>query len=73
MLASAARSKGRPRALADALHAQGELQRRCDDGRTRNVAQAFPARAGDGLSLVLMTVALAHEMGLEMVCPSARL
>jgi Tfp pilus assembly protein PilF len=73
VLAGAVRSKGRPRALADALYARGELQLSYDDGHTRNAAQAFAARAGNCLSLVLMTAALAHEMGLEVSFQSARL
>ncbi len=73
VLASAVREKGRPRALADALFARGELQLRYDDSHTRNAAQAFAARAGNCVSLVLMTAALAREMGLEVAYQSARL
>ena len=73
VLATAAREKGRPRALADALFARGELQLSYDDSATRNAAQAFAARAGNCLSLVLMTAALAHEMGLDVAYQSARL
>lgn len=73
VLATAVREKGRPRALADALFARGELQLHYDDSHTRNAAQAFAARAGNCLSLVLMTAALAHEMGLDVAYQSARL
>jgi Tfp pilus assembly protein PilF len=72
-LAGAARDKGRPRALAEALYARGELRLSYDDGHTRTAAQAFAARAGNCLSLVLMTAALAHEIGLDVVYQSARL
>lgn len=73
LLATVARDKGRPRALADALYARGELRLTYDDGMTRSATQAFAARAGNCLSLVLMTAALAREMGLDVVYQSARL
>ncbi len=65
-LAGAVRDKGRPRALADALYARGELKLDYDNTVTRNAAQAFAARSGNCLSLVLMTAAMAHELGVEV-------
>ena len=38
---------------------------------TRNAAQAFDARAGNCLSLVVMTAALAKELGLQVEYNSA--
>ncbi len=65
--------KGKARALTDALYGQHQLQLQYDAGFTRNAAQAFAARSGNCLSLVLMTAAFAREMGLEVVFQSARL
>ena len=65
-LAGAVRDKGRPRALAEALYARGELQLDYDNTVTRNAAQAFAARSGNCLSLVLMTAAMAHELGIDV-------
>lgn len=52
--------------LLDALGSRGQLQLEYDTARTRNAAEAFHARAGNCLSLVLMTSALAREMGLRV-------
>lgn len=65
--------KGKARTLTDALYGQHQLQLQYDGGITRNAAQAFAARSGNCLSLVLMTAAFAREMGLEVVFQSARL
>jgi Tfp pilus assembly protein PilF len=65
-LADAVREKGRPRALAEALYARGELKLDYDNAVTRNAAQAFAARSGNCLSLVLMTAAMAHELGVDV-------
>jgi len=72
VLAGAARDRGRPRALADALYAPGQLKLEYDAAVTRTAAQAFAARSGNCLSLVLMTAALAREMGLDVVFQSSR-
>ncbi|MBL8350914.1 MAG: tetratricopeptide repeat protein [Burkholderiaceae bacterium] len=56
----------RPKALADSLAAPGDLRLDYDASFTRNAAQAFAARSGNCLSLVLMTAALAREMGLDL-------
>jgi tetratricopeptide (TPR) repeat protein len=56
-------SRSRQQALVDALRADGQLKLEYDAGFTRNAAQAFEARTGNCLSLVIMTAALARELG----------
>lgn len=51
-------------ALLEALYTRSELQLRYDAETTRTAAEAFEVRAGNCLSLVLMTAAFAEEMGL---------
>jgi len=51
-------------ALLEALYTRSDLQLRYDADSTRTAAEAFEARAGNCLSLVLMTAAFAEEMGL---------
>jgi tetratricopeptide (TPR) repeat protein len=58
--------KGRQRALVDALYGMDQLKLEYDSAATRNAAQAFEARAGNCLSLVIMTSALAKELGLSV-------
>jgi len=72
-IASQARIKGLQQGLFDALYAKGELQLEYDSARTRNAAQAFAARSGNCLSLVIMTAAFAKEMGLPVRYHSAYL
>jgi len=60
------RSKGRQRGLAEALASKRQLRLEYDAAMTRNAAQAFEARSGNCLSLVIMTAALAHEIGLAV-------
>jgi tetratricopeptide (TPR) repeat protein len=57
--------------LVQSLYKRGELKIEYDSASTRNAAQAFDARAGNCLSLVLMTAALAKELGLEVEYNSA--
>ena len=57
--------------LVQALYKRGELKIEYDAAATRNAAQAFDARAGNCLSLVLMTAALAKELGLQVEYNSA--
>lgn len=57
-------SKGRQQALVDALRHKGQLKLEYDAAYTRNAAEAFEARTGNCLSLVIMTAALAREMGI---------
>jgi len=60
--------KGRDvrKALFDALYRKDKLKLEYDSAMTRNAQQAFEARTGNCLSLVIMTAALAHELGLEV-------
>ena len=52
--------------LFNALYRQDELRLEYDAAVTRTAAQAFEAKAGNCLSLVLMTAAFAKEMGLAV-------
>jgi Tfp pilus assembly protein PilF len=65
--------EGRQKALVDALYQRGQLKLEYDAAMTRNAAQAFDARAGNCLSLVIMTAAFAKELGLEIEYRSAYL
>lgn len=58
--------KGAQMALLDALYTQGDLQLEYDAVRTRSAAEAFDARKGNCLSLVIMTAAFARELGLSV-------
>jgi len=52
--------------LVDALYTKGQLRLEYDAAITRNAAQAFEARSGNCLSLVIMTAAFAKELGLTV-------
>lgn len=67
------RKKGPQRGLLEALYTTGELRLDYDARTTRNAAQAFDARAGNCLSLVVMTAAFAKELGLTVRYKSAYL
>ena len=58
--------KGWHRGLVDALYRDGQLKLQYDAEVTRNAAQAFEARSGNCLSLVIMTAALARELGMQV-------
>jgi Tfp pilus assembly protein PilF len=60
------RSKSRQRALIDALYSRTQLKLVYDAEMTRNAAQTFAARAGNCLSLVVMTAAFAKELGVPV-------
>ena len=60
----AGRFNDRKRQLVDALYRKGELMLEYDAAVTRTAAQAFEARSGNCLALVMMTAAFAKEMGL---------
>lgn len=53
-------------ALVDALYRKGHLQLEYDASTTRNAAQAFEARTGNCLSLVIMTASFARYLGLPV-------
>jgi len=57
--------------FVDSLYKRGELKLEYDTAITRTAAQAFEARAGNCLSLVVMTAAFAKEMGLNVEFNSA--
>src|SRR6266850_1821930 len=59
-------TKGRQKGLFDALYDKNQLKLDYDAAMTRNAAQAFAARSGNCLSLVIMTAALAKELDLTV-------
>ena len=63
-IAARVRTRGRQYALIDALYQRGATQARVRRRRTRNAAEAFAARSGNCLSLVIMTAAFAKELGM---------
>lgn len=70
-IAAHLRRKGPVRGLIDALYEKGQLKIDYDSGTTRNARQAFEDRAGNCLSLVIMTAAFAKELGLQVRFQSA--
>ena len=60
------RTRGRQQGLVDALYSKGELKLEYDSVMTRNAAEAFEARSGNCLSLVIMTAAFAKELDLAV-------
>lgn len=52
--------------LFDALYHKDQLRLEYDSDSTRTAAEAFAARRGNCLSLVIMTAALAREMGMRV-------
>jgi tetratricopeptide (TPR) repeat protein len=65
-IAAMIRQQGPQRALVDALHTKAQLRLEYDAELTRNAAEAFDARAGNCLSLVVMTAALAKQLQLPI-------
>jgi Flp pilus assembly protein TadD len=65
-IAGLVRQHGRQRGLADALHSKAHLRLEYDAELTRTAADAFDARAGNCLSLVVMTAALAKHLELPV-------
>ena len=60
------RRLGRQRGLVDALYSTAQLRLDFDTDTTRTAAEAFEARAGNCLSLVVMTAALAKHLDLPV-------
>jgi len=60
------RSKGLERGLIEALYSKNELKLDYDASVTRNAADTYAARAGNCLSLVIMTAAFARELGMTV-------
>lgn len=54
------------RALFNALYNKAQLRLEYDSSLTRNASEAFAARSGNCLSLVIMTAAIAKEMGVQI-------
>jgi Tfp pilus assembly protein PilF len=69
-IAQQLRSNGLQRGLIDALYRHDQLELDYDAEMTRNAAQAFDARRGNCLSLVIMTAAFAKELGLQVTYQS---
>jgi Tfp pilus assembly protein PilF len=59
-------SYGKVEGLLNALYAGGKLILEYESSKTRDAAEAFEARAGNCLSLAVMTAAFAREMGLAI-------
>ena len=62
-----ARRDGPQRALVDALYERGSLKLEYEGAYTRTASEAFAAKAGNCLSLVVMTAAFARELGVPVV------
>jgi Tfp pilus assembly protein PilF len=60
------RIQGHLRGLVSALESNTHLKLEYDSAVTRTAAEAFDARAGNCLSLTLMTAALARELGVSV-------
>lgn len=67
------RVKGAQTGLMEALYRRPQLKLEYDAARTKTAAEAFADRSGNCLSLVIMTAALAHQLGLSVVYQSAYL
>jgi Tfp pilus assembly protein PilF len=65
-IARQVQAKGSRWGLYDALHDKAGLSLDYDAAATRNAAEAFAARKGNCLSLVIMTAAFARAMGLDV-------
>jgi len=65
-MASEIRNKGMRDGLIDALYTKGRLQLDYDTEITRTAAEAFDARRGNCMSLVLMTAAFARHLNLPV-------
>jgi tetratricopeptide (TPR) repeat protein len=59
-------NKGLQKGLIDALYSENQLRLEYDAAMTRNASQAFEARSGNCLSLVIMTAAFAKALGLSV-------
>ena len=65
-MAGALLRKGLHKGLIDALYSENQLRLDYDAAMTRNASQAFAARSGNCLSLVIMTAAFAKALGLSV-------
>jgi Flp pilus assembly protein TadD len=60
------RSMGNERGLLEALYTKGKLKLEYDAAYTRNAAETFRDRAGNCMSLVIMTAAFAKELDMTV-------
>ncbi|HEY6134671.1 MAG TPA: tetratricopeptide repeat protein [Rubrivivax sp.] len=60
------RQRGPQSGLVDALYSKQQLKLEYESEKTLTAAEAFDARAGNCLSLVIMTAAFAKELGLRV-------
>ena len=65
-IASQLRGRGPQKVLLEALYSKRQLQLEYDAERTRTASEAFEARAGNCLSLVIMTAAFAKRLGMQV-------
>jgi len=65
-IAGQLRSKGARQGLLDALYNKQELRLEYESSMTRNASEAFEARQGNCLSLVIMTAAFAKHLDLPL-------
>ncbi len=65
-MAGALLRKGLHRGLIEALYSKNQLRLEYDAAVTRSASQAFEARSGNCLSLVIMTAAFAKALGLSV-------
>lgn len=72
-IAAQSRVLGPQQGLFEAVYNRGQLRLDYDSSFTRNASEAFEARAGNCLSLVIMTAAFARELGLQVRFQSAYL
>lgn len=72
-IADRLRLRGPQFGLVEALRGTGQLKLEYDAAVTRNAAEAFAAKSGNCLSLVIMTAALARELGVPVRYQSAYL
>lgn len=70
-ITSQLRLMGPQQGLIHALYQRDQLKLQYDAAMTRNASQAFDARAGNCLSLVIVTAAFAKELGLQVRYQSA--
>ncbi len=65
-IATQVKARGVQGGLVEAVHNKAQLRLEYDASYTRNASEAFEARSGNCLSLVLMTAAFAKELGLQV-------
>ncbi len=69
-IAGLIREKGLHQGFFEALYAKGQLRLDYDSTMTRNAAQAFAAKSGNCLSLVIMTAAFAKALDVPVTYQS---